>query len=462
MSNREPNPGEPLPPPGEPRAPVEGSDQAVLQLDGQLKVVWISQAGADLFGRNPDELAGRRCHQAICRLELPCEQCPVVDCLACQAPRQKSILHPLGRRLLVRAYPVRAAGGPGQGAMVVVREAPRWKEDWARLACGEGQLQALFTNMTTGLIILEGQGQKASLAANPAAQKITGLALTSPQEWKALCRQAVDELGHPLDPARLPTSLAQAQGNPRPALVMGIPDPHQQGRRWMRVDAIPLHPPGQAPLVIITLADITHLKLALQALQEGHQRYRGLVTTMSEGLGTLDRQGNITFANQPLCQITGFSQEEMVGRPAWRVFGPQAREMFGELSQARAGTCHTYDLSWKNRQGQTRHVRVSVRALGEPGGEFGGAQAVLTDITSLKDAQARQEKLINELRAALHEVKTLSGLIPICASCKRVRNDQGYWEQIEAYLHQHSSAQFSHGLCPSCADLLYPELRDDY
>jgi DNA-binding response OmpR family regulator len=62
------------------------------------------------------------------------------------------------------------------------------------------------------------------------------------------------------------------------------------------------------------------------------------------------------------------------------------------------------------------------------------------------------------LRKALKEVKTLSGLLPICASCKMIRNDEGYWQEIEAYVSDHSEAEFTHGICPDCAAKLYPEL----
>lgn len=65
-----------------------------------------------------------------------------------------------------------------------------------------------------------------------------------------------------------------------------------------------------------------------------------------------------------------------------------------------------------------------------------------------------------ELRAALTDVRTLSGLVPICASCKHIRNDQGYWQQIESYLSQHLDTKFSHGLCPDCARRLYPDYVD--
>ena len=77
---------------------------------------------------------------------------------------------------------------------------------------------------------------------------------------------------------------------------------------------------------------------------------------------------------------------------------------------------------------------------------------LVTSAITRKDAWDRQEKLIAELRLALTEVSTLSGLLPICANCKSVRDDKGYWHRVEAYLHSHSDLEFTHGLCPQCAE----------
>jgi hypothetical protein len=73
------------------------------------------------------------------------------------------------------------------------------------------------------------------------------------------------------------------------------------------------------------------------------------------------------------------------------------------------------------------------------------------------EADRDKSKIIKELQEASTRVKVLSGLLPICAACKNIRDDQGYWNQIEEYLQKHSEAKFSHGICPDCAAKLYPE-----
>lgn len=75
-----------------------------------------------------------------------------------------------------------------------------------------------------------------------------------------------------------------------------------------------------------------------------------------------------------------------------------------------------------------------------------------------KRIENEKEQAIVELREALAQVKLLSGFLPICCSCKKIRDDQGYWQQIESYIRAHSQAEFSHGICPECYKKLYPEL----
>jgi len=86
-------------------------------------------------------------------------------------------------------------------------------------------------------------------------------------------------------------------------------------------------------------------------------------------------------------------------------------------------------------------------------------KALQYEVFKRKQAETQKEKLIIELNKALSEVRVLSGFLPICASCKKIRDDKGYWNQIEDYISEHSNALFSHGICPDCAEKLYPDLK---
>lgn len=81
-----------------------------------------------------------------------------------------------------------------------------------------------------------------------------------------------------------------------------------------------------------------------------------------------------------------------------------------------------------------------------------------TENVERRKAEEEKEKIITQLKEALARVKTLNGLLPICASCKKIRDDDGYWHQVEEYIMDHSEADFSHGICPECKQKLYPEI----
>lgn len=82
-------------------------------------------------------------------------------------------------------------------------------------------------------------------------------------------------------------------------------------------------------------------------------------------------------------------------------------------------------------------------------------------IAALKQAEEERERLIRQLQEALANIKTLHGLLPICCSCKQIRDDQGYWSQIETYITAHTETEFTHGICPACAKKLYPDFCPD-
>lgn len=90
----------------------------------------------------------------------------------------------------------------------------------------------------------------------------------------------------------------------------------------------------------------------------------------------------------------------------------------------------------------------------------GTEKALIRDIAARKKAEEEKERLIQSLENALTQIKILSGLLPICSSCKKIRDDRGYWKQIESYIQEHSEAQFSHSICPECAEKIYPDFYE--
>jgi len=101
---------------------------------------------------------------------------------------------------------------------------------------------------------------------------------------------------------------------------------------------------------------------------------------------------------------------------------------------------------------RTEALKEANQRLEEKGGQLAEA------LEERNQEAAAKERLIRELEEALSKVRTLSGLLPICSSCKNIRDDQGYWTQMEAYISEHSEAEFSHSMCPPCAQRLYPDV----
>ncbi len=119
----------------------------------------------------------------------------------------------------------------------------------------------------------------------------------------------------------------------------------------------------------------------------------------------------------------------------------------------------------EEQYGDTAHERRYYEDIYNPiiddKGDIIGLTVFLTDITERKTMEHERNKLITELQNALDNVKMLTGLLPVCSHCKKIRTENEDWQPIEHYIREHSEAQFSHSLCPECVSKLYPDLIDD-
>ena len=108
-----------------------------------------------------------------------------------------------------------------------------------------------------------------------------------------------------------------------------------------------------------------------------------------------------------------------------------------------------------------QRVEIKKLSFGYAGIWISGLLGIVLGWRLLNREGQKREAAVIELRKALGQVKTLSGLLPICASCKKIRDDKGYWNQIESYIRNHSEADFTHSICPQCSKKLYPELNGE-
>ena len=213
---------------------------------------------------------------------------------------------------------------------------------------------------------------------------------------------------------------------------------------------------------IMNVQDVTARVAAEQALRESEERFRDLYDEAPVGYFEYDLEGNITRVNRTEVEMLGYNADEMIGQPCWKfIVDDDAHGQILEKLVGKRPPAHGLQRTYRRKDGTTFPVLFQDRLLTDERGRITGIRTTIQDITDTKRQEKEREKLIQELQKALSEVRKLSGMLPICASCKKIRDDQGYWQQVESYISQHSEVQFSHGICPECARKLYPEFYDD-
>jgi hypothetical protein len=116
-----------------------------------------------------------------------------------------------------------------------------------------------------------------------------------------------------------------------------------------------------------------------------------------------------------------------------------------------------YEAVRRKKDGGLINVSLTISPIKNELGQIEGSSTIARDITSRKLAEKERDELLSSLQDALANIKTLSGLLPICSACNKIRNDAGSWERIETYIRDRSDADFTHSICPDCAKKLYPQ-----
>lgn len=194
--------------------------------------------------------------------------------------------------------------------------------------------------------------------------------------------------------------------------------------------------------VLLIEDDPADAQLIMEILREEPENAMEIlhVSNLADGLATLERGGiDVVLLDLTLPDSSGHNTFAMLAKhvptmPVIVLTGMDDKEMAIRIVQEGA-----QDYLVKSLVDYTmlaRSIRYSIER---------------------KRTLLEKDLLIGQLRETLADVKTLSGLLPICASCKHIRDDKGYWHQVESYIQQHSSAVFTHGLCPKCSQKIYPK-----
>ena len=243
----------------------------------------------------------------------------------------------------------------------------------------------------------------------------------------------------------------------------------QIGENWFRVAVDPiLNNNGQYTGGVHVITDITELKLFTEKLKKNEKRYKFLAENMADIVWTLDMDLNATYVSPSVKKVLGFTPEERKQQKLEEVVTPDSLERISarfleELKRDEEPGIDpdrtiVIDVEYYHRNGSIVWMENIVKAIRNENGDMIGTYGSSRDITERKAAQEALMLEKKKLEKALSEIKKLSGLLPICASCKNIRDDKGYWNQIESYIGDHSEAEFSHSICPDCAKKLYPDL----
>ncbi|PKK89150.1 MAG: hypothetical protein CVV64_15705 [Candidatus Wallbacteria bacterium HGW-Wallbacteria-1] len=174
-----------------------------------------------------------------------------------------------------------------------------------------------------------------------------------------------------------------------------------------------------------------------------------------------DTDFNIVTANDSYWEI--FSSEEFPkNKPLLKCYdhrpGAKCHNQECPLTKIKGGAKEYFCETSKTVNGETNHFLITVKPILD-GNKLFGISETFHNITERLELEEQKEELIRQLNETLDQVRTLRGFIPICASCKKIRDDKGYWNQLEAYVQMHSHAEFSHSLCPDCVEGLYGDLN---
>ena len=221
---------------------------------------------------------------------------------------------------------------------------------------------------------------------------------------------------------------------------------------WVRVEAAAVRAGGSGPVAytIGVAHNITGRRKMEEQLRASEHRFRSALENAPFPAILHTESGEILQTSRAWADITGYSREEVRTVADWteRAYGPQSTQIREHVE-----TLYSREVDDRLDEGEyvvrtaTGEERVWYFASAAVGRDDSGQRLVLSmaaDITELKKAQ--------------QQIRVLEGLLPICAGCKKIRDEEGQWEQIETYISDHSEATFSHGMCPTCQKTYFPRI----
>jgi PAS domain S-box-containing protein len=438
------------------RVLLENTPDVIVRYDRRERYVYVNRAFESVMGCTRNQVVGKKQSE----LSMPKELSPfwynsigTVFQTGIGTTLEAEVPTPTGIKYYQASLvPELNAENVVDYVLVVARDLTKHKRTEDNLRSSEEQLERILQTTPGGVTIIDLNGR--IYFANQTAEQILGLKRKTSKEryYKDPTYKITTIEGKPIHEKDLPYIQVMMTGEPVYGLEHIIEQPDGQ-QIVLSINAAPLHDYNNKVSAIITsITDITKLKHAEAEARRNEQRFRDLANSISDVFFAMDTDLRCTYWNHASEKLTGIPPRKAIAHQITdllpRSMTDELYKLFTESIKTQVTKTHVSNVKFN---GKTYYFDINIYPAKH------GLSVFFRDVSERMYAERERERLITELQDALNKVKTLSGLLPICAFCKNIRDDGGYWHQVESYIKKHSEANFSHGVCPDCAKKHYPE-----
>jgi len=430
---------------------LDSIQDGICVLDPDLNIVHVNKSMENIF-ESHQPFKERKCFAVLRGNQCPCDDCPAQRAMRSQKLEMQEM--PLIKNgmevgfLEVYAFPMFDENGTLVRVVEYIRNITLRKQAEEALKENEKRLRAFYTATFEGIVVTE-----------------HGIIKDYNRQLAELFGYEVDELlGKKVMELVVEEERELVSKNIRAGYEKSYD--HRGLKKDGSVIYIEVH--GQniqyqgRPARVTAIHDLTEIKLAEMALKESERNMSTVLNNTQDVVVRIDSNYRHVFANPALFKATGLSPEQYLGKTNEEIGMPaELCDFWHEKHESvfRNGKSEIFQFVFSTVDEGERIFQAVVNPEFNREGAVETIISFMRDITELKNAELQKNAVIDELKHALDEIKTLRGFIPICANCKNIRNDEGYWQQVEEYISDRTEAEFSHSICPKCVKELYPDLE---